>query len=96
MIPRIGDMYRDWEEIGTKEEIEAELNINFFGPGWYFDSSGDCLLIFPYSEVDDPWIHEWPEDQRFCVWCFAGRNPTDIFNNIIHAPVRKDVRINHV
>lgn len=89
---RIGDMYRDWEEIGTKEEIDQELDINFTGPGWYLHSSGDCLLIFPYSEVENPWIQKWPEDQRFCVLCFNGRNPVDIFNSIVRAPVRLDGR----
>lgn len=89
---RISDMNRDWEEIGTKEEIETDLGMKFTGPGWYLLSSGDVYLIFPYSEADDPWIQSWHEDQRFCVLCFNNRNPADIFNSIIHAPVRLDER----
>lgn len=89
---RIGDVYRDWEEYGTKEEIERELEIKFTGPGWYLDSSGDTFLIFPTDKVKIPWIQIWPEEQRFCAWCFQGRNPSEIFNSIVGAPVRLDER----
>lgn len=88
----------DWQEIWTAHQAEHQMKgFKFEGPGWYAYSEHVLLVIplesnNPKREYDGLWSKNWPISQKFRFFVYNGRNPADIFNAIVNAPTRVDMR----
>lgn len=72
----------DWKRTWTRETAEQELSgFVFLGTGWYYDVSGDTILVLP---TDD--------DKRFQFLVYNGGDPALAFNQIVNLPVRTNSR----
>lgn len=92
----------DWTLIGTKADIERELDpFEWKGIGWYLFKGinqnkeyEDTLLILPqmctYPSKDINCMEPNPQTYLVCVWNHHGAG--NAFNWIVNAPTRVDQR----